>query len=501
MALVDDILGFFRTNYTPAPGQFLRFDQQRLCDGLRLRDLGRERGAKDQPPADATDLDVVELNIAEGMRQQALIDEARTREELDHYAERLKAANPAGESAAMLMEAQTAVAGFRKEMLEARAILDQARKSVIERERRLSEFRAEHRLKRPPNPPRAHWIMSLVLVVCLLGEIAMNSSILSAGSEFGILGGIVSASIYTLLSMSLSFILGIFCLTRLVHIGWGWKLLGLVSSLFVFGAIVFFNLLAAHYRIAIASGVPELEATRVAMRTLLATPDFFLTDTQSVLMVGLSLVVAFVTMMEGLYWLDSYPGYARVHKYQLQAHARWVNHLRDHGTELEGIYNDSITAIRDQQLKLSNRQMMIPQIIGNRRRLINNFNTHLQHIQDVGRFLISNYREANSETRKKPRPKYFNRAWKLDTVSPIEPPLDHDAGHPSTWQDVGDKLLAASKELNDAHEEAVAWIRQLSSAESAAHADARQAQDQAKAVEETEVKSGRPTLTVVGDGA
>ena len=344
--------------------------------------------------------------------------------------------------------------------------------------------------------------MSLVLVVCLSVEIAVNSSVLSAGSEFGILVGIFSASIYTFLSMSLSFILGIFCLTRLNHINWRWKSVGLISSILVIGAIMFVNLLAAHYRIAITSNIPEIEATKVAMRTLFGDPNLFLADTQSVLMVGLSLVIAFVTMMEGLYWQDPYPGYARVHKYQLQAHARWVHYLRDHSAALEDIYNESVTAIRDQQLKLSNRQMMIPQILGNRRRLVHNFNSHLQHIRDVGRFLISNYREANMETRKKPSPKYFNSAWKLDAISPMELPLDGDAGDPGMWQSVGDELLEASKKLNGAHEEAIAWIKELGSSESAAHADARHAQDQAPTPEDARSKNdkaGRRNLIAVGD--
>jgi hypothetical protein len=501
VALVDDILGFFRTNYTPAAGQFLRFDQERLAGSLRLRERGKERGAKDQPPSDAADIDTDEQSIAEAMRQQALIDEARTREELDHYTERLKAANPAGQAGAMFMEAQTAVAGFRNAMLSARTILDRERKNVIERDQQVSLFRARHNLDRPPNPVKGHWVMILLLAACFVLEIGINSSVLSAGSEFGLLGGVVGAFFYTFLSMSLSMILGLFGLTLLIHINWGVKVVGLVGSLLLIGAILFVNLLAAHYRIAITSNLPEIEAAQVAMRTLFSDTGLFLTDTQSVLMVGVSLVVAFATVMEGLFWQDPYPGYARVQKYSLQAHARWVRSLDDHRGELEDIYREHTDRIRALQTSLANRQNMIPQIIGNRRRLVQSFNTHLKHIQDVGRFLISTYREANHETRKTSNPRYFSRPWKLDAVSQMEMPPDSDAGDAGAWQDVGNQLKEASRELHAAHEEAVAWIEALSKSESAAHADARTAADQRSAKDTDGDKSGRPSLTVVGDKA
>lgn len=124
------------------------------------------------------------------------------------------------------------------------------------------------------------------------------------------------------------------------------------------------------------------------------------------------------------------------------------------------------------------------------------FNNHILHIQDVGRFLMTNYREANMETRKTQRPKYFNRAWKLDTVMPMELPPETESGASNAWVDVGEKLLEASNELNKAHDEVVSWIRELGSSDSAAHADAKQAQA-VRAAGSSESKPTRPTLTVV----
>ena len=472
MALVDDILSFLRANYKPAPGEFSRFDQQRLVENLRLRDLGKGRGTKGQPAADATDLDIVEQDIAEGMRQQAMEDERRTREQFEHYTDRIKSANPAGQAAAMFVEAQNAVANFESAMLSARNILDKERRELVERDRELADFKAENRLKRPPNPPKSNWTWTLFLAVCLFGEIAINGVALSAGSEFGVLGGVVIALFYSSLSMGFAFILGIMCLPYLRHVRISYVISGAVASLLFFALIVFVNLLAATYRVILTSGKTELEAGLLAPGKVFTDPLLFASDTPSILMVCMSALVALFTAWKGLTWQDPYPGYAKIAKFRRRAHDRWIHAVEDRADDLEDIYKHHADNIRALQASLADRQQIIPQLIGHRRRLVISFNSHLKHIEDVGKYLIENYREANCETRKSAKPKYFTRKWKLDSVSQMDEPDNSDAGNPDSWTDVGEKLLAASDELNGAHRAAVTWIRHLADAESGAHVDA-----------------------------
>lgn len=488
VALVDDILSYLRTNYKPAAGEFLRFDQKKLLENIRLRDVARERGAKGQPAPDTPDLDVVELDIAEAMRQQALDDERRTREQFNHYTQRLQSLNPAGEAATMFATAQAAVAEFRSAMITVRAALGQARKNVIERERQVEIFKVKNGLDRPPDPPKGHWVMSLLLAVCFLAEIGINSSVLSVGSEFGILGGIIAAFFYTFISMACAYMLGFWGLTQLNHMKWLRKLFGVLVSVVFVAAVLVVNLLAAHYRIAMTSGLTEVDAALRAARTMRQDYFLFLDDTQSILMVGLSLVVAIITMLEGLFWRDTYPGYAKVGRFALQAHARWMNDLSRHRAELEDIYDRHARKIQSLQSSLSDRQRLIPQVLGHRRMLVHNFNNHLNHIQDVGRYLIANYREANAETREAPKPKYWKQTWNLDSVQPMDPPDDSDAGDPKAWNEVGRRLIEASRELNEAHSEITNWILLLSRFESQEEADAAQEQERR-----------RSNLTVVED--
>jgi hypothetical protein len=494
VAIVEDIQRFFSTTYKPGPGEFQRFEQDNLVEAIKLREKAMERGAKEQPPSDAPGLDVMEQGIAEAMRKQALDDKRRTEEQLNYYDQRLKSANPTGESAMMFATAKDAVAAFRTAMLTARSVLERDRKNDIDRAQQIKLFAIRNKLDRPPDPIKGHWVSTILLASAFVAEIGINASVLAGSSEFGIIGGIIGAFFYTFINMVVAFLLGIYALPLLNHISWAWKSIGIFGSLVALATIAWVNLLAAHYRLAVASGMTEIPAAKHASQTMWLDPLMFLGDTNGMLMVGVSLVIAFITMLKGLSWRDKYPGYAEVQNFSIQAHARWVNNVERYRAELDDIYEHHSDKIRSLQASLRDRQAMIPHILGSRRLLIQNFNSHLQHIQDVGRFLLAHYREANCETRKTPKPEYFGRQWILDGVSPIEMPEDWNAGAPENWDEVGTSLREASDELNRQHAEVVDWIEALGKSQDAAEADALVAQ---KRGAPKESRSERPTLTLV----
>src|SRR5690606_37917002 len=150
--------------------------------------------------------------------------------------------------------------------------------------------------------------------------------------------------------------------------------------------------------------------------------------------------------------------------------------------------------IRALQVSLRDRQSNVPKDLGKRRLRVEAFNSHLNHIQDVGRFLIAHYRESNCEIRKTPKPKYFGKPWKLEGVKPMPLPKDEESGSEASWHEVGARLLEASSELSRQHTEIVDWIEALGKSKSAADADALVAQ---KRGNQREPRSERPTLKVV----
>jgi hypothetical protein len=471
VSFLDQIVGYLRTNYKPGPGEFSRFDGPRLVESFELREKGAARGAKDQPPADAKDLDVVEQDIVEAMRVQALDDERRTREQLEFYDERLKNAAPAGQAAAMFVEAQNAVANFRNSMVAARARLGHARAGVIEREQAMALFKARNGLDRPPHPAKSHWAMAGVLIVLVALEIAFNATVLSSGSEFGWAGGITLAVFFTVISAAAAFTAGLFGVPFTLHRKAVAKFFGFAVTIICLAALGFVNLLAAHYRLAIEDGVLEPEAMRLAPETLFGDPLAFTGDTYSLLMVGFSAVVALIAFLDGLFWQDPYPGYERVRRNHTRANNRWLMMLRLQSNDLEGIYSRHAKQIRALQASLQDQQTIIPQTLHHRRRLVNAFNAHLKHIQWVGAYLLQHYREANVETRKSKKPKYFERPWQFDAVPEMPMPEEFVPGEGVDGKDVGRQLIEASKALNDAHEEAVIWIEALSTSDSIDAAD------------------------------
>jgi hypothetical protein len=163
MELGKDILNFLRTNYHPAPGDFKRYDQQALVDKMRLREIGKDRGAKNQPAVDQPDLDVVEQSVVEALRTHAIDEEDRTRQQLTHYSERLKGSDPTGQSSSMFIQAQKAVAGFDTAMVAARAILDKERQSLLARDKALIAFQQRNNITWPAQPAKSPWVASFLL--------------------------------------------------------------------------------------------------------------------------------------------------------------------------------------------------------------------------------------------------------------------------------------------------------------------------------------------------
>src|SRR5690242_19594457 len=77
LSLVNGILNLFRSDYKPAPGEFLPIDRQSVVQKMQIREMGRERGARGVPSADASDLDTVEQEITDAIKSRAAEERQR----------------------------------------------------------------------------------------------------------------------------------------------------------------------------------------------------------------------------------------------------------------------------------------------------------------------------------------------------------------------------------------------------------------------------------------
>jgi hypothetical protein len=478
--LVNGILNLFRTDYKPAPGEFLPIDRQSVVQKLQIREIGRERGARGVPPPDASDLDTVEQEITEAIKSRAAEERHRAVEQLRYYQDQLRTADPEGAAASILATAQRSITTFKSELLSVRAELDQARRNVVQRELAFSEFKSSHGLNRPPVPPKGHFKMYALLAIIFLIETIPNGYFLGEGSDFGFAGGYIIAIVFSAFNLLFGFFAGFFGITHLTHRSSAKKLAGFLAVVVFLLLTIGMNFLAAHYRGAVTSGMSETEAAMAAPRLMRADPWSFLDDTRSILMVVIGLFVAFVAMLEGYFWQDPYPGYARNFKHLQQAEDYWSSLVNDSIANLREIYDADTRQIQALQASLRDRQLILPEIIGNRHRLVDAFNAHLTHLSDVGRYLVDVYRESNIETRKVAKPDYFGRSWQLTGVEPIAQP-DEIKVNEGQFASVGAALVEATSNLSREMDNTMQWIAALGGAASAVHADAHIAREGAEA--------------------
>lgn len=149
------------------------------------------------------------------------------------------------------------------------------------------------------------WIVLVVLV-----ETIANGSFFQEGSTAGLIGGIREAFFLTVLNISLAGILGVFVLRYIGHLDKTKRILAWVIGGFTVVAILFLNLVIAHYREAyvITQGAPAFDL----VLTQMASNPLVMSDAKSWLLGALGLVFNGFASYKFYHLKDPYPGYTEV---------------------------------------------------------------------------------------------------------------------------------------------------------------------------------------------
>ena len=108
-------------------------------------------------------------------------------------------------------------------------------------------------------------------MVLIVIEVMVNGTFLAKGSELGLLGGAVEASIFAALNVLISFFIAFYGVRQLNHRRTLLKLIGIISIILYILFSLSLNLALAHYRE--VSGTLIDEAGREVIRRLTALDD------------------------------------------------------------------------------------------------------------------------------------------------------------------------------------------------------------------------------------
>ncbi|TNC49331.1 hypothetical protein FHG66_11405 [Rubellimicrobium rubrum] len=429
--------------FVPTAEVFPDIDAEAIARRLRLKDKGRDNGARDMPGPQETSLDGVEMSIVleiERHRRMGLDNYAKWK---DVYAGRLSKAHTASLE---VREAAGAASGsFEHDVANYRGLLTVYHKDLEEWSRALTDFRDRNHLRRPAFDPTNKWVTALILLVSFLIESALNGVLFAARNEFGLLGGTGIAVLVSVINLALAILAGL-ASREVRHVSWGRKLVGLVLTGSLMALIGGYNLAVAHFRDALETIPVWQEAARAGLLSLQATP-LALDSIQSWQLALFGVVIALVTFLKFAFSGESYPGYQKVTKQFRNALAGYVDTYQD---ALDSLDNKRQEAVDD--LKGANEEVQskvgdaIDALYGHRR-MHSHLSTFLAQCDLKVQMLLKTYRDHNRGARRSPAPAHFDTDYQFAEFVDMEIETGHRAGAQREVEEIGRIVEAAIESI------------------------------------------------------
>jgi hypothetical protein len=420
-----------------AQGYLKPIDTGAMARQLNLDATAAERGARDQPASNSQSLDVVEQQITHAIESEWSWHGGELINNLRAYAARLIEFSVQTELANIHLLARNTLTKLRDANHRAEAELGPLRETFVSFRDELRDFRAKHKLKRAARDP-SNRLTTLGLLFVLIGvEAAVNGVFFAKGSEFGLVGGIVTAVGVSFANVIFAFALGLFPMRWMNHRNYLVKLIGLIFTLAGFAALIALHGFAAHYRDAIAV-VSEDRALQVAVASLLKSP-FVLNDLNSYYLFGIGTIWALAAIWKGYTNDDPYPRYGAHYRRAVAARNEYSDEHAALFDDLNDIKEKTVAAIEAGTRRIPHFPQQAAQIRSQRTGFLQAFGAYETSIETAANQLLSRYRDGNLARRKTPAPEHFDTAWKLPRsfltdaavltaiAEPVTPPLDANA--------------------------------------------------------------------------
>lgn len=415
--MLDRLKSMFRSDDLIASlSVFPEIDEARIARDLKLESEGALRGKNNQPAPEAKDPDHVEAAIIDRIsttRRQGLENFERNRRT---YNERLARAGEYRKEVDIVAgtargDFQAAVHGWKSTMTRS---IERLNETYAHRK----EFRDKHGLRRPAKQFDGWTGFIALLAIMVVIEAVMNAVMFSRGNEQGLLGGMLTAFIFSALNVAFSALLGVFA-CQVHHTSVLRKLLGgaciLIWALFA----LCFNLMIAHFRDLIDADTLWAEALQRAVPELLAGP-FALSSMDSWILVGIGLLISILAFLKGWHARDPFPGYAAVEADLEKARRRHEADLERAIDELTEKRDTSIEELRDADRQVREGISEAIDALFGQTALHSHLQAFLDQCDVKLAYLLAIYRDANRSARTAAEPVSFTLSHKFPAFVPAQ---------------------------------------------------------------------------------
>ncbi len=392
----------------PVDDPFVEVDQDGIVASLRLVERGGERGRLNQPAYQNSRLDVVEHEIVNLIGSELNRAQISARVQSQAYENRLAHLHLIHEVGAIRAETVKATGDFNALVIDWRNKLTPRRDAICESYHDLRRFKAENRLERPAHekPPGVVTIGSIAFSA--LAEIIGNAFFLRVNDDLGYLGGLIAAIMVALINVGIAALMGWLVWPRTQLRDASQRLLARVLIVGWLAFVIAWNLFAAHFRDAKASGLPDAQSA--AVKSLMESP-VGLDGLFSWGLFIIGIVAALFTAWSAYNSDDPFPGYGervRQHNSRCEEYADGVGAAIKHITATRDDAIDGACAVKE----VLNRQLRERESIHNAfKRFSVRYDQYQTRLQDVSNSLLATYRDANICSRTEPAPAYFNERY------------------------------------------------------------------------------------------
>jgi hypothetical protein len=441
--------------YTTSLVEFFPINTKKVARDMDLVAKSEQRGKRDEPSSNATTLDDIESSIVLFVNEERSRATSSFHSQIATYDQRiasLKLEQYAGEVTAAVREA---VGEFSAKVSLGRDDLTVSRRGVVEQQNYLEFFRTESKLRRPAEYPSSKlWRWSLIVLMVLVESI-LNGYFFGKASDFGLLGGVLQAVIVSLVNVMLALIFSRTLLRWIWHVSPFWKALGTVSLFLYIPATITFNLFVAHYREALGGDAAD-QAAKIAVQTFANYP-LLLQDFDSWMLVIIGIAFATVAAIDGYTMDDRYPNYGNVDRAYRAAVEHYTDIKSELLDELRETRDTASSEIKELKNNLTKRRGEHDAILADRRRLVEGYKSHLDHLEIVARSLLAEYRSENRRHRSTPQPSHFDETWSMSRPKePPEPRLPKEEVLDKLISDAENAAGTAVEKLHSEFEDAVA---------------------------------------------
>lgn len=394
----------------PMNDPFIHVDRELLAAQLKLKERGAVQGEVGLPPADAGGLDNVEMEVVTKVGEHYARAQIETTNSVRTYDRRLSELALLSRLSSIRTEAKRAVSDFKAEVANRLNRISVSRDAVASSYAHLCDFRTEHGLRRPAHAVPPSIATTGTIAVAWLAETIMNAFLLRLNDEMGYLGGVVAAATVGAINVLVAAFVGR-QLWPLTHLKDRRQLLGWmgVSVWVVF--VVWWNLLAAHFRDAKSMGLeaPEREALTMMGSGLDSIYSWGL--------LAAGIIFAVTAARAGYRQDDPYPGYGDVSRRHDQACDDYADEVELASEELVEIRNEAIEGATEVRQELERQLAEHNQILTARAAYIRRFGEYGDQLEQLANALLQEYRGANRSSRSAPEPPHFKTSWKMPRTS------------------------------------------------------------------------------------